>query len=80
MPGSGKTRVLISRIAHLIEERGVPARQILAITFTRKAAGELQTRIAASLGPKAAAEVVAGVCNLHYPATLHIQDVCSPAH
>ncbi|KAK9859346.1 hypothetical protein WJX84_001465, partial [Apatococcus fuscideae] len=60
VPGSGKTRVLISRIAHLIEERGVPARQILAITFTRKAAGELQTRIAASLGPKAAAEVVAG--------------------
>ena len=37
-PGTGKTRTLTYRIAHQIAERGVPARQVLAITFTRRAA------------------------------------------
>ena len=60
VPGSGKTRVLISRIAHLIQERGISPRSILAITFTRKAAGQLQARIAASLGKKTASQVVSG--------------------
>lgn len=60
VPGSGKTRVLISRIAHLIQERGVSPRSILAITFTRKAAGQLQARIAASLGERTASQVVSG--------------------
>jgi DNA helicase II / ATP-dependent DNA helicase PcrA len=46
-PGSGKTRTLTYRIAHQIADRGLAAESFLAITFTRRAARELQDRLAA---------------------------------
>ena len=55
-PGSGKTRTLTFRIAHLIAERGVDPAHCLAVTFTRRAAGEMRARLA-ELIPNAAAEV-----------------------
>jgi superfamily I DNA/RNA helicase len=58
-PGSGKTRLLTHRLAHLVVEFGVPASSCLAITFTRRATEELQARLAALL-PRGA-----GACTVH---------------
>ena len=51
--GSGKTKVLTSRIAHIIKEKRAFPNQILSVTFTNKAAKEMQTRVSKMLGSTA---------------------------
>ena len=51
--GSGKTKVLTSRIAHIIKEKRAFPNQILSVTFTNKAAKEMQTRVSKMLGSAA---------------------------
>lgn len=58
-PGTGKTRTLTHRIAHLVTAHGVAAQHCLAITFTRRAAEEMAQRLAALLPDHAAAPTVA---------------------
>ena len=59
-PGSGKTRVLTSRVAHLVLEGGVEARSVMCLTFTNKAALEMRERLARVLGAERASGVRAG--------------------
>ncbi|MCC6677993.1 MAG: ATP-dependent helicase [Phycisphaerales bacterium] len=50
-PGTGKTRVIVHRIEHMIAARAIAPESILAVTYTVKAAGELRERLAALVGP-----------------------------
>ena len=52
--GSGKTRVIINKIAHLVQKCGYQAKNIAAVTFTNKAAREMKERVAKSMGRKEA--------------------------
>ena len=54
-PGSGKTRVIVHRIAYLIEHERIDPRRIMAVTFTNKAAKALRDRVTALLGETAGA-------------------------
>lgn len=84
--GSGKTRVLTSRIAYILEKGGDPSR-ILALTFTKKAASEMKERIALMVGEKRARRLYMGTFHsvfirflrefaesLGYPSTFTIYD------
>lgn len=51
-PGTGKTKTLVERVAHLIEKRGIAPTHITAVTFTNQAANELRTRLESRLGKK----------------------------
>ncbi|MDI6817828.1 MAG: UvrD-helicase domain-containing protein [Methanothermobacter thermautotrophicus] len=52
-PGAGKTRIIVERVAHLMDERGAEPSSIVVITFTRKAADELKERIIRRVGGRA---------------------------
>ncbi|HLF26072.1 MAG TPA: UvrD-helicase domain-containing protein [Anaerolineae bacterium] len=59
-PGSGKTRVLTHRVAYLIEVRGIDPRNIIAVTFTNKAAREMKDRLDRALGGNRTTELTLG--------------------
>ena len=68
--GTGKTTVLTERISHLIEHQHALPDQILAVTFTRNAAEELRTRVAARIGPFAAQQIIASTFHSYCAAVL----------
>ena len=85
--GSGKTRVLTSRIAYILATEDIDPARILALTFTKKAAGEMKERIAVMVGERRAARLVMGTFHsvfvrflrdyaesLGYPRTFTIYD------
>lgn len=59
-PGTGKTRVIVHRVAHMINQRGIEPERICAMTFTNKAAEELRERLAGLVGSSTADAVYAG--------------------
>lgn len=79
--GSGKTRVLVSRIAWLIEHKNIPSSAILAVTFTNKAAGEIKSRLSSMLQHPAFGlwtGTFHGLC--HRLLRLHHQEAHLPEH
>lgn len=56
-PGTGKTRCITQRVVFLVEELGIPLQKILILTFTRKAAAELRSRVEKALGSLTGANI-----------------------
>ncbi|KAG8464383.1 hypothetical protein KFE25_003446 [Diacronema lutheri] len=71
-PGSGKTRVLTRRVQALAEQPSVQLRSVLALTFSKRAAGELRERLAELLGHERAAEMSASTFHLWCARALHV--------
>ena len=63
--GSGKTKVLTSRIAHILKNNKAFPNQILSVTFTNKAASEMQNRVSKILNNKEVGITMAGHFSLH---------------
>jgi DNA helicase-2/ATP-dependent DNA helicase PcrA len=57
-PGTGKTRTIVHRVAHMVQNRGIEPESIVALTFTVKAAAQLRERLADIVGPLAAERIV----------------------
>ena len=72
--GSGKTRVVTYRIAYLIEEVGVNPHNILAITFTNKAANEMKTRVENILGTSLGTTI----CTIHSYVSEYLDNTLLP--
>ena len=66
-PGSGKTRVIVARLLHLLQRRGVPASRVLALTFSSKAAAEMAQRVQAALagGKGGGGSGLPRICTFH---------------
>lgn len=77
-PGSGKTRVLVHRIAYLLQEEDISPREILAVTFTRKAATEMKERIGELVGQDSLKRLT--VCTLHSFCCMVLRMSHSAAH
>lgn len=61
-PGSGKTRVLVARVAWLILEHDMNPRDLVVVTFTNKAANEMRQRLHALIGQQRTSQLVLGRC------------------
>jgi len=71
--GSGKTRVLTYRIAYLLSQQGCPPWQILALTFTNKAAAEMKARIGRLVGEELTRDLAAGTFHSVFLRILHVE-------
>ena len=71
--GAGKTRVLTAKIAYLLSAGGMEPQQIMALTFTNKAANEMKQRIAGMVGAQAAARITMGTFHSVFARILRVE-------